>query len=108
MVQRSQSRNRESGSMSGMHLISCMTFTGGALLYNEPLTTSPVSIVLMVHVVKVVNTHIDAGASIAEMESNYKINFRLRVSMLQSKETNSTAQYSFRTSDRSWHDACYK
>ena len=48
----------------------------------------------MVHVVKVVNTHIDAGASIAEMES--KINFRLRVSMLQSKEMNSTAQYSFR------------
>ena len=77
-------------------------------IYNEPLTTSPVAayIVLMVHVVKVVNTHIDAGASIAEMES--KINFRLQVSMLQSKEMNSRAQYSFRTSDRSRHDACYK
>ena len=49
----------------------------------------------MVHVVKVVNTHIDAGASIAEIES--KINFRLRISMLQSKEMNLTAQYSFRT-----------
>ena len=45
----------------------------------------------MVHVVKVVNAHIDAGASIVEMES--KINFRLRVSMLESKEINSTAQY---------------
>ena len=64
------------------------------------------TVILMVHVVKVVNTHIDARASIAEMES--KINFRLRVSMLQSKEMNSTAQYNFRTSDRSWHDACYK
>ena len=47
------------------------------------LTTSPV--------VKVVNIHIDAEASIAEMES--KIDSRLRVSMLQSKEMNSTAQY---------------
>ena len=28
--------------------------------------------------------------------------------MLLSKEMNSTAQYSFRTSDRSWHDACYR
>ena len=46
----------------------------------------------MVHVVKVVNKHIDARASIVEMES--KINFRLRVSMLLSKEMNSTAQYS--------------
>ena len=62
----------------------------------------------MVHVVKVVNTHIDARASIVDSEMESKINFRLRVSMLVSKEMNSTAQYSFRTSDRSWHDACYR
>ena len=37
---------------------------------NEKLDHIPSScIVLMVHVVKVVNIHIDAGASIAEMES---------------------------------------
>ena len=48
------------------------------------------------------------AASIAEMES--KTDSRPRhghVSMLQSQEINSTAQYSFRTLDRSWHDACY-
>ena len=39
------------------------------------------------------------------MES--KTDARLRVSMLQSKEMNSTAQYSFWTLDWSWHDTCY-
>ena len=38
-------------------------------------------------------SHIDVGASIAEMES--ETDYRLRISMLQSKEINSTAQYSF-------------
>ena len=47
----------------------------------------------MVHVVK--GHHIDASASIVEMES--KTDYRLRVSMLQSQEMNSTAQYSFQT-----------
>ena len=68
-----------------MHKIS---YREGTWYCYEKLDHIPSSyIVLMVHVV---NIHIDDGPSIAEMKS--KTDARLRVSMLQSKEMNSTAQ----------------
>ena len=69
-------------------------------------------IILMLHVVKgrqYSTSHNNGGASIAEIES--EIDSRPQqgqVSMFQSQEMNSTAQYSFRTSDQSWHDVCYQ
>ena len=67
------------------------------VLHYEKLDHIPSScIVLMVHVVKVVSINIDAGASIAEMESKTDSQPRHgHVLMLQSQEMNSTAQYSF-------------
>ena len=67
----------------------------------------------MVHnMVKVINSvraqsisHINAGASIAEMES--ETDSRLRVSMLQSQEMNSTVQYSSGWSRHGTQCACY-
>ena len=59
----------------------------------------------MVKVVNIVHaqstSHIDASATITEMESETNSRPRQgRVSMLQSQEISSIVQYSFRTSDR--------
>ena len=65
--------------------------------------------VLMVHVVKRLSIYTSMPASQSQRWTS-KTDSRPRqgqVSMLQSQEMNSTAQYSFRTSDQSWHDACY-
>ena len=76
-------------------------------------------IVVMVHnMVKVVNivhaqstSYINAGASIAEMESETDSQpWKRQILMLQSQEMNSTVPYSFQTSGWSWHGmqhACY-
>ena len=46
----------------------------------------------------------DTDSSIAEMESETDSRPpQGQISMLQSQEMNSTAQYSFRTLDQSWH-----
>ena len=61
-------------------------------------------IVVMVHVVKgrqYSTSHINAGTSITETESETDSQPQQgQVSMFQSQEMNSIAQYSFRTSDR--------
>ena len=55
-------------------------------------------------VYKHATSHMDASASITRMGSETDSRPRQgQVSMLQSQEMNSTAQYSFQTSDRSWH-----
>ena len=98
-----------------LHSCACIWHVHTTLTMNEKLDHIPSSciVVLLVLVVKghqyTCSTHlIDVCALIAEMES--EIDSRPQqglVSMLQSQEMNSIAQYSFRTLDRSWHDACY-